>query len=85
MRMLALFAVLVPLVMPTSGFAEEKPAATLYKTPDCGCCEGYADHLRANGFAVAVIPSHDHRHRAARHAGRLAGHARPEARALHGL
>jgi hypothetical protein len=59
MRMLALFAVLVPLVMPTSGFAEEKPAATLYKTPDCGCCEGYADHLRANGFAVAVIPSHD--------------------------
>jgi len=27
-------------------------AVTLYKTPECGCCEGYADYLRHNGFAV---------------------------------
>lgn len=33
--------------------------ATLYKDPSCGCCEGYADHLRANGFHVDVQPTHD--------------------------
>ena len=27
---------------------------TLYKTPECGCCEGYADYLRAAGFTVSV-------------------------------
>jgi len=40
-----------------SGFAagEEKIAATLYKTPGCMCCDGYANYLRANGFNVTVI------------------------------
>jgi hypothetical protein len=33
--------------------------ATLYKSPDCGCCEGYAKYLAANGFAVKEIASHD--------------------------
>ena len=33
--------------------------ATLYKTPQCGCCENYADHLRENGFEVTVKPTHD--------------------------
>lgn len=32
---------------------------TLYKTPGCGCCEGYADHLRENGYTVTVEPTHD--------------------------
>ncbi|MGK9340242.1 DUF411 domain-containing protein [Sinorhizobium meliloti] len=32
---------------------------TLYKNPECGCCEGYADYLRQNGFNVAVKPTHD--------------------------
>ena len=27
-------------------------AVTLYKSPECGCCEGYADYLRRHGFAV---------------------------------
>ena len=31
--------------------------ATLYKTPQCGCCEGYADHLRDHGFTVTVKPT----------------------------
>jgi len=39
--------------------AEEQRAATLYKNPQCGCCEGYADYLRENGFDVAVKPTHD--------------------------
>ena len=27
---------------------------TLYKTPECSCCEGYAAYLRQHGFAVTV-------------------------------
>src|SRR5204863_8965692 len=26
----------------------------LYKGPECGCCDGYADYLRHHGFAVTV-------------------------------
>src|SRR5262245_7736512 len=33
--------------------------ATLTKSPDCDCCEGYAAYLRRNGFDVTVIPSDD--------------------------
>lgn len=29
--------------------------ATLYKNPSCTCCDGHADHLRANGYRVTVI------------------------------
>ena len=34
-------------------------AVTLYKDPQCSCCEGYADYLRYNGFEVNVVPTHD--------------------------
>jgi hypothetical protein len=33
--------------------------ATLYKDPQCGCCEGYAAYLRQNGFEVEVKPTSD--------------------------
>jgi len=39
-----------------AAFAE---AVTLYKTPQCGCCEDYADYLRENGFTVTVIPTYE--------------------------
>ena len=39
--------------------AEQPYAATLYKNPQCGCCETYADYLRENGFEVTVRPTHD--------------------------
>jgi hypothetical protein len=32
---------------------------TLYKDPQCGCCEGYAAYLRKNGFTVEVKPTND--------------------------
>src|ERR1700745_2481599 len=49
---------------PTGGFgATPEPAdraqVTLYKNPDCGCCEGYADYLRENGFKVTAVPTND--------------------------
>jgi hypothetical protein len=31
----------------------------LYKDPECGCCEGYADYLRKHGFEVSTVPTHD--------------------------
>jgi hypothetical protein len=39
--------------------AAEKPAATLYKNPECSCCEQYANYLRRNGFEVKVVATHD--------------------------
>ncbi len=27
----------------------------LYKNPNCGCCDLYAEHLEANGFTVKLI------------------------------
>lgn len=41
------------------GAAQERPQATLYKNPDCGCCEGYATYLRHNGFDVKTVATHD--------------------------
>ncbi|MBN8907184.1 MAG: DUF411 domain-containing protein, partial [Rhodospirillales bacterium] len=33
--------------------------ATLYKNPQCDCCESYASYLNGHGFDVTVIPSND--------------------------
>lgn len=46
-------------IATSPGLAQERPQATLYKTPDCGCCEGYATYLRANGFDVKTVATHD--------------------------
>lgn len=32
--------------------AEAEPVITVYKTPTCGCCTAWEDHLRENGFEV---------------------------------
>jgi hypothetical protein len=34
-------------------------AVTIYKNPECGCCDGYADYLRHHGFAVTAKATHD--------------------------
>lgn len=33
--------------------------ATLYKNPQCSCCEGYAQYLEKSGFKVDVKPTND--------------------------
>ena len=43
------------LLAPIKATAGEQPEATLYKRPFCSCCDGHADHLRANGYKVTVI------------------------------
>lgn len=32
---------------------------TLYKNPNCGCCDAYADYLNAHGFDVKLINTTD--------------------------
>ena len=39
--------------------AASPPALTLYKTPECGCCDSYADYLRAAGFTVGTKPTNE--------------------------
>jgi len=46
------------LLTPVTAMAAGE-SVRLYKTPNCGCCEEYADYLRDNGFDVEVIPTHD--------------------------
>ena len=40
-------------LLPTLSFAvTEKPVITMWKSPTCGCCKDWADHVEKNGFAV---------------------------------
>jgi hypothetical protein len=60
MRVLSVLLLIPALVLSTPAVAgESSRQAMLYKNPQCGCCEGYADYLRENGFEVTVKPTHD--------------------------
>lgn len=39
--------------------APRGPEITVYKSPTCGCCAKWVEHLRAAGFAVAVHDTGD--------------------------
>lgn len=39
--------------------ADVRPALTVWKDPNCGCCEGWVEHLRRNGFTATVIETSD--------------------------
>lgn len=41
------------------GAAQGVPQVTVYKSPTCGCCAEWVDHLRQNGFAVTVHDQED--------------------------
>jgi hypothetical protein len=53
MRIQKAIALSLALLSPATAFAEQ---AILYKNPQCGCCEGHAEHLRANGIDVSPSP-----------------------------
>ncbi len=53
-RLTAIFG-LLGLLAASPGYAQTADhLAAAYKDPNCGCCQGYADHLRRNGFRVEV-------------------------------
>ena len=35
------------------------PVITVYKTPACGCCEKWVDHLHAEGFVTKVVDTNE--------------------------
>ena len=43
----------------TGGTAEAAVPVTLYKNPQCDCCQAYASYLDDHGFDVKVIPTND--------------------------
>ena len=42
-----------------AGPVVDRGQVTLYKNPQCECCEGYADYLHHNGFQVTAVPTND--------------------------
>jgi len=68
-RVVRLLALLVAAIIVASGCSSAKqgstgsgqrageesvPTVVMYKSPTCGCCTKWADHLSANGFKVEV-------------------------------
>lgn len=48
-----LFAtLLIGSLAQASWAAPETPVIDVYKSPTCGCCNNWIDHLKANGFGV---------------------------------
>jgi hypothetical protein len=48
------------LPLAIAGSVRAAPVAViLYKSPECGCCEGYVDYLRHHGFEVTSKPTND--------------------------
>lgn len=61
MRTISYVATFFSLLLLTQVAAatEHAKEVTLYKNPYCECCEGYARYLRANGYEVTVVPTHE--------------------------
>lgn len=56
MKTAILRALLISIVTPVVWAAPAAPVIDVYKSPTCGCCVKWVDHLKANGFTVR---SHD--------------------------
>ena len=54
MRIVRALSLAVAVSFAPAASAEELIHAVMYKMPFCGCCEGHAEYLRANGFAVEI-------------------------------
>jgi hypothetical protein len=54
----ALYFVGAALIVPQPSFAEN-PNILVHKDPNCGCCAGWVQHLKAAGFAVTVEETAD--------------------------
>jgi hypothetical protein len=56
MRIMTTIALSTMLLSPAIALAEQ---AVLYKSPQCGCCEGHAQHLRTNGIDLKIVETDD--------------------------
>lgn len=39
--------------------ADARPSITVWQDPNCGCCGGWVEHLRRNGFVATVVETAD--------------------------
>lgn len=57
---IAIGAATMVLGAPASAAAKiEKPLATIFKNPQCSCCEAYGDYLRSSGYPVKIVATND--------------------------
>lgn len=61
MKTAALLALLlaVPVTAADQAARSATPMMAVYKTPTCGCCAKWVDHMRQNGFNVMVTDLND--------------------------
>ena len=62
-RMIIAAALALGTALPLAGQASEAlknlPSVTVYKNPWCGCCGGWIEHMRENGFEVTAMDVED--------------------------
>jgi len=58
MRWLSIVFIACVLAIPVHP-EDTREQATLYKSPDCTCCEGHARYLKRNGIPVTIIETAD--------------------------
>jgi hypothetical protein len=46
-------------VQTASSVDPDLPVVTVYKSPTCGCCQGWVEHMGADGFRVEVVDMND--------------------------
>ena len=47
-----IFLIALLFLLPINAFANQLPKATVWKSPYCGCCGKWIDHMKAAGFQV---------------------------------
>lgn len=52
-------AAVVTAAVPAHAASDAKPLATIFKNPQCGCCETYGQYLQQNGYEVKIVATHD--------------------------
>jgi hypothetical protein len=50
----AMPAAAAPAEAPAQEIAASAPVISVYKSPTCGCCKNWVDHVKAAGFTVEV-------------------------------
>jgi len=60
MKKLVVFAILLLVLLSACNSAvNSKVAATVFKSPNCGCCSVYVPYVEGKGFDVAVVMTDD--------------------------
>lgn len=50
----ALGSAAAAIIAPAELFADPQPKLTIYKSPSCGCCSKWVDHVKAAGFKTQI-------------------------------